>query len=207
MLSDIFKAISRKLGLEPHPPLSNASEAIDYIEKQSWFVAQVTLYGYIKTRAGTRFPKLFENETYLTSMKIARWHIFGAAVADLAVYLGARMVVDGGASPKQAECFASMAIAQILADYEQDDIDSGAFAAMVKRGHARCAVADWSHQAAGANAFQSSADALIRWAPIADDLKAQDEEIVRNSIHMKWINIRREACAILKTNEIIASME
>ena len=207
MFSGVIRTISKKLGLEPHPPLKSVSEAIDYIEKQSAFVSQVTLYGYIKTRAGTQFPKLFENEKYLTSMKIARWHIFGASVCDMALYLGSRMVVDGGATAEQAETFSKTAISQILKDYEQEDIDPAEFKAMIERGHARCAVADWKHMATEATAFQSSADALIRWAPIADELKAQDEEIVRNSIHMKWINIRQETRSILKTDMIIASME
>ena len=78
---------------------------------------------------------------------------------------------------------------------------------MLDRGHARCTVADWPHMATEATAFQSSADALIRWAPIADELKAQDEEIVRNSIHMKWINIRQQVREIIAPETILASME
>ncbi|MGC6485358.1 MAG: hypothetical protein ACON4P_06770 [Candidatus Puniceispirillales bacterium] len=199
--------IQKKLGLAPLQPLRSHQEAIDYIEKQAAFVSQVTLYGYIKTRAGTQFPKLFENENYLTSMKMARWHIFGASVADLAIYMGARLVVDGGATPAQAEAFAARAITAILKDYQQDDIDPAAFDEMIERGQARCAVADWPQMAEEAFAFQSSADALIRWAPIADELKSQDEEIVRNSIHMKWINIRRETRQIMQPPLIIGSME
>jgi hypothetical protein len=181
--------------------------AIEYIERQAAFISQVTLYGYIKTRAGTQFPKLFENEDYLTSMKIARWHIFGASVSDLAIYMGARLVVDFAASPAHASTFASTAITQILDHYQQDDIDPAEFDKMIERGQARCAVADWPHLAQEDAAFQSSADALFRWAPIADELKAQDEAIVRNSIHMKWINIRREAQAIMQPALIIDSME
>lgn len=207
MFKILFGNVLNRLGLRPHPPVRNMAEAIEYIEKQASFVAQVTLYGYIKTRAGTQFPKLFENETYLTSMKIARWHIFGAAVADLSIYMAARLVVDGGARPEQAEAFAKAVISAILADYVQDDIDPAEFATMLDRGHARCTVADWPHMATEATAFQSSADALIRWAPIADELKAQDEEIVRNSIHMKWINIRQQVREIIAPETILASME
>tara|TARA_A100001011_G_scaffold187779_1_gene196320 strand:- start:424 stop:798 length:375 start_codon:yes stop_codon:yes gene_type:complete len=48
----------------------------------------VTLFTYIKTRAGTQWPKLFENEEHLKSLKIARWHIFIACVCDLSLFLG-----------------------------------------------------------------------------------------------------------------------
>lgn len=207
MFSALLGTIQKKLGLVAQEPICSHSEAIKYIEKNAAFVSQVTLYGYIKTRAGTQFPKLFENENYLTSMKIARWHIFGAAVADLAIYMAARLFVDRGITPAQAEIFAGTAISSILKDYSQDDIDPAEFDKMVERGLARCAVADWPHMAEEAFAFQSSADALIRWAPIADELKAQDEEIVRNSIHMKWINIRRDTRALMDHARIIESME
>ena len=77
---------------------------------------------------------------------------------------------------------------------------------MMKEGLARCQKADWQDLAEGPNAFQSSADALIRWAPIADELKDLDEEIVRNSIHMRWINVRRDIKDTLKAEAVLASL-
>ena len=82
------------------PTLSNYTHLVEYIEKQSSFVSQVTLYGYIKTRAGTQWPKLFENEKYLTSLKIARWHIFAACVADLSLFAAAQFHKSGEADSK-----------------------------------------------------------------------------------------------------------
>ena len=48
----------------------------------------MTLFTYIKTRAGTQWPKLFENEEHFKSLEIARWHIFIACVCDLSLFLG-----------------------------------------------------------------------------------------------------------------------
>lgn len=203
---NLFKNIQRYLGFAPPEPLSSLDLLISYTEKQAAFVSQVSLYTYIKTRAGTQYPKLFENETYLVSMKMARWHIFGAAVADLAIFYGALMVVQNKATPAQAKSVAEQIITAILSDYDQDDIDDAEFDAMITRGRARCEVAAWETLAEGANAFQSSADALIRWAPIADELKKQDEEIVRNSIHMRWIGIRREIKEILVPEAILTGL-
>ena len=36
------------------------------------------------------------------------------------------------------------------------------------------------------NPFKKSGSALYKWAPIADDLKVLDKEIVLNSIMLKW---------------------
>ena len=50
----------------------------------------------------------------------------------------------------------------------------------------------------GPAAFQSSSDAVFRWAPIADELKCDDEEILRNSIHLRWIGVRRDLKAVFQ---------
>ena len=193
------------MGFAPLPPIATISDYIAYADKQAAFVSQVSLYTYIKTRAGTQWPKLFEDETYLVSMKIARWHIFGASVADLALYLGAMMVKRNAATPDQAIKISEYVITSILENYDQDDIPAKDFKAMMKEGLGRCKKADWLDLAEGPNAFQSSADALIRWTPIADELKDLDEEIVRNSIHMRWIKIRRDIKDTLNADAVLAS--
>ncbi len=193
------------MGFAPLPPIATISDYIAYADKQAAFVSQVSLYTYIKTRAGTQWPKLFEDETYLVSMKIARWHIFGASVADLALYLGAMMVKRNAATPDQAIKISEYVITSILENYDQDDIPAKDFKAMMKEGLGRCKKADWLDLAEGPNAFQSSADALIRWTPIADELKDLDEEIVRNSIHMRWINVRRDIKDTLNADAVLAS--
>ena len=205
MINSFLKKIQKRMGFAPLPPIATISDYIAYADKQAAFVSQVSLYTYIKTRAGTQWPKLFEDETYLVSMKIARWHIFGAAVADLALYLGAMIVKRNAATPEQALKISENVITSILNDYDQDDIPQKDFKAMMKDGLARCQKADWLDLAEGPNAFQSSADALIRWTPIADELKELDEEIVRNSIHMRWINVRRDIKDTLDADAVMAS--
>ena len=50
--------------------------------------------------------------------------------------------------------------------------------------------------------FKESAAAFVRWAPMAADFKAQDEEIMRNSIHLRWIGVRREVREQMKSKVI-----
>ena len=57
---------------------------------------------------------------------------------------------------------------------------------------ARLALCDWGGQADDASAFVESPTALVYWAPVVEDLKELDEEIVRNSIRYRWIEVRRE---------------
>ena len=74
-LPESIKPVLRTLGLLREPDIETYRQLADYIEKNAAYVSQVTLYTYVKARAGTQYPKLFENDDFLTSLRIARWHI------------------------------------------------------------------------------------------------------------------------------------
>ena len=79
--------ILQYLGLRPKKPLTKRSELVEFIHRNASFVSQVTLLTYIKARAGTQYPKLFENTEYLESIEIARSHLYTSCVADLVFYV------------------------------------------------------------------------------------------------------------------------
>ena len=201
---DKFKSVMKTLGLRGEDQLTSRRELIDFIDSRSAYVSQVTLYTYVKARAGTQYPKLFENADFLTSLRIARWHIYGAAVSDLTLFSAAQLYVHAGLSAENAQDFATDILDDILPNYRQEDIDNSKFDEMCARGKQRAAMADWGAIATGPTAFQSSSDAVFRWAPIADELKCDDEEIVRNSIHLRWIGVRRDLKEVLQ-HEAIAN--
>ena len=198
-----LKSLLVSFGLRGEDPVKTRKELINFIDSRAAFVSQITLYTYVKARAGTQYPKLFENTDFLTSLKIARWHIYGAAVCDLTLFAAAQLRVHGGLSNDAAEQFAASILDHILPNYPQDDIADDKFAAMCARGKQRAAIANWSNIAVGPAAFQSSSDAVFRWAPIADELKCDDEEILRNSIHLRWIGVRRDLKAVFQHAAIV----
>ena len=83
----MIKKILEYLGLRPKKPISQPSELVEFIHRNASFVSQVVLLTYIKARAGTQYPKLFENREYLKSIEIARSNIYAACVADLIFYI------------------------------------------------------------------------------------------------------------------------
>ena len=203
----ILKSMLRTIGLLNDPPVETRQQLIDFIDTRAAYVSQVTLYTYVKARAGTQYPKLFQNTDFLTSLRIARWHIYGAAICDLSLFAVAQLKRSGGLNKQKASDLVAELLDGILLDYQQDDIDPNLFAAMGDKGKQRAAFADWDLIADGAAAFQSSSDAVFRWAPIADELKNDDEEIVRNSIHLRWIGVRRDLKALLKTDLVLADWQ
>lgn len=193
--------IAKSLDLVKPDPLTSVSALIKYTNSQAAYVSQVTLYTYIKARSGTQHLKLFENEDFLTSLKIARWHIYGACVSDLAMFITARLHAQRCVSHKEACHLARHIISEILSNVSQEDIPPSDFSEMITTGADRIqTVVKWDDYAQGAIAFKTSADAMLRWAPVTDEFKTLDEEIIRNSIHLRWIGTRRDVIEQLDCN-------
>ena len=203
----ILKSILRTIGLLSDPPVETRQQLFDFIDTRAAYVSQVTLYTYVKARAGTQYPKLFQNSDFLTSLRIARWHIYGAAICDLSLFAVAQLKRGGRFNNQKATELVAEMLDGILLDYKQEDIDPKLFAVMADKGKQRAAFTDWDLIADGAAAFQSSSDAVFRWAPIADELKNDDEEIVRNSIHLRWIGVRRDLKALIKPSLVLADWQ
>ncbi|MGC6517481.1 MAG: hypothetical protein ACON49_05590 [Candidatus Puniceispirillaceae bacterium] len=206
MVKNLLLRLRDKLGFSPRPMLNSKQALVNYAEKQAAYVSQVTLYGYVKTRAGTQWPKLFNNETYLISLRTARWHIYAACVSDIALFLAARVFIHGGIKENQAEALANEIARTILLRTEQDDVPESVFSAIADETAKVAQSLDWTQAAGTAMTFQSSSDAFMRWAPTADEFKVLDEEIMRNSIHLRWIGIRREVKETLDAMPIIKEL-
>ena len=68
-----FSEMMRPLGKWGRkPPVTTPEELREFIESRAGYTAQVTLYGYLKARVGTRYPSLIEDPEFASSMTIAR---------------------------------------------------------------------------------------------------------------------------------------
>ena len=77
----------------PHHPdvdikkkIKSLDELEDFIQTKSAWVSQVTLYGYLKTRMGTRYVLHFENDEFMKSVNLAKWNIYAVALQDLTFF-------------------------------------------------------------------------------------------------------------------------
>ena len=76
----MFKAIL------PKKKIKNLNDLQEFIQKKSAWVSQVTLYGYLKTRMGTKYDLHFDDEKFLGSINTAKWNIYSIALQDLTFY-------------------------------------------------------------------------------------------------------------------------
>lgn len=180
-------------------PLDDVESASGFVGTRAAFVAQTTLYGYVRTRAGTRYTQLFDDDLFAQSLNIAKWQLFLACAADLANYVaaGCRERLDEDSERELALSFLRSA----LAEYDEPARTVPDWAEAVARAESRLRLVRPDPEDPVV-AFRGSEDALIHWAPIADELKIHDEGIVRNSIRFKWKDIRIQLTASLKSNAV-----
>ena len=215
---DGVRNLGQKTGLAKPPPLASLPHLSDFVRDQAAFVSQVALYTYVKARSGTSFPKLFQHQEFLTSLHIARWHIFAAAVIDLAVFAAMQLLDKTNATNAKPDANPLQVKQEItalahhlgevaFAGIDQKDVAPkvfsdalGAIAGRVKTNNTPPAPTKSSTNPP--TVFFASADAFLHWAPMAEAFKKDDEEIMRNSIEMRWIEVRRAFHTRLKADAV-----
>ena len=70
----------------PKKKIKSFDELEEFIQTKSAWVSQVTLYGYLKTRMGTRYVLHFENDEFMKSVNLAKWNIYAIALQDLTFF-------------------------------------------------------------------------------------------------------------------------
>ena len=76
-----IKKIKSKFG-----SIKTKEDLQSFIQERAAHVTQTTLYGYLKTRIGTRYQLMLDDEKYSDSVNIAKWNIYIAALSDLTIY-------------------------------------------------------------------------------------------------------------------------
>jgi len=185
-------------------PIRDAGALRDFVRTRASYVAQMTLYGYLRTRAGVRFPELFNNDEFVASVNIAKWHVWLACLSDLAAYMGG-MLRRSGQPDADVGRIMQQAVAEILAETGVPADAGPEYAAHADRVRSRIALCPWSAQADGDGPFTESPGALVYWAPIVEELKVLDEEIVRNSVRFRWNEIRAQARRALDAPAIMGA--
>lgn len=171
-------------------PIDTIGGLENFVATRSAFVAQKKLYGYLKTRMGTRYPSMFEDDIFVTSIKIANFHVFAACLSDLTIFAVAHAFNDTSVSDDQRAEIAIRCFEAGLRDNAEAAPEEFSSGEAIDAFRNRLATTQWRSGALLAENFTRSPKALIKWAPIAPRLKKFDTEIVENSIRFAWREIR-----------------
>ena len=172
----------------PKKKLSNLDELENFIQSKSAWVTQVTLYGYLKTRIGTRYVLHFENDKFMSSVNLAKWNMYSVAIQDLTFFTFSYLKAN--LSYKQVEK-AKEIFFKILDDEISNKMPIEIIEEAKKNFNERLQNINWDTYY-NELPFNQSALSLYKWAPIADELKELDRKIVLNSVILKWDVVKKE---------------
>ena len=172
----------------PKKKIKNLDELEDFIQTKSAWVAQVTLYGYLKTRMGTRYVLHFENDKFMSSVNLAKWNIYSVALQDLIFFIFSYLKVNFNylEIEKVKETFSKILDDEVSNKMPLDIIEDAK-----KNFSQRLQDINWDTYFNDLP-FNPSALSLYKWAPIAEELKTLDRKIVLNSVILKWDVVKKE---------------
>ena len=181
-LFSLFKAFI------PKKKINSLDELESFIQSKSAWVTQVTLYGYLKTRMGTRYVLHFENDKFMESVNLAKWNMYAVALQDLTFYSFSYLKIKFNYNEmnKAEEIFLKILDDEITNKMPLDIIEEAK-----KNFKDRLQNINWDIYYSDLP-FNPSALSLYKWAPIAEELKTLDRKIVLNSVILKWDIVKKE---------------
>jgi len=178
----------------PKKKIKNIEDLKEFIQKKSSWISQVTLYGYLKTRMGTKYVLHFDDEIFLSSINKAKWNIYSIALQDLTFYTLSYLNVYYNYNETSK-------VSEIYEEIINNEITNGMPEEVALKGKEkfkeRLQKINWKEYYKSWP-FNESALALYEWAPIAEELKTLDRKIVLNSMILKWENIQEEFIKLIK---------
>ena len=161
--------------------IKSKSDLQKFIQQRSAHVTQTTLYGYLKTRIGVKYTAMVDDEVFSKSINIAKWNIYVTAIADCAFYTFSYLISEKNL--RENDC--KKIYLDIIEKEKENGLSDEVHLKAKQEFLNRYEKIDF-HKYYLDNPFKESCLALYNWAPIADELKILDKEIVLNSIKLKW---------------------
>jgi len=181
-------------GILPKKKIKNIEGLTSFVQKQSAWVSQVTLYNYLKTRMGTKWVLHFDDEIFLASINKAKWNIYAIALQDLTFYSLSYLNVFRNYQDMDK---ANEIYDEILTKETENGMPETIILQAKEKFKERLEKIDWNtHYKSWP--FNESALTLYKWAPVAEELKILDRKIVLNSMILKWENIEKEFKELIK---------
>ena len=124
---------------------------------------------------------MVEDEVFSKSINIAKWNIYMIAIADCAFYTFSYLISEKNL--KENDC--KEIYLDIIKKEKINGLSDEVFNKAKIEFSNRHEKIDFNKYYLD-NPFKESCMALYNWAPIADELKILDKEIVLNSMRLKW---------------------
>ncbi len=173
-------------------PIEDVDALEAFVTTRAAFISQKTMYGYIKTRMGTKYPEMFRDDDIIIGVNLAKMHMFAACLSDLTIFAVAHAFKSSTADDAARRAVAMRLYQKGIADNPDPSVEKFDPDAAIQQFETRLIGVDWLGTALTRDQFTASPKALMEWAPIADELKKFDVEPAQNSVRFAWNNIRAD---------------
>lgn len=196
MLEDIFafaSSLRRALRIRSdRSTINDVDRLVQFVHTRSAYVAQTSLYGYLKTRMGRKYVEIFKDAKFAPSLNTAKWQVFAACLSDLCVHSVALAAKQGQLDATEAAELARQCYRLCVEQTFDSELAAGLAPAAVEDFEQRCRAVIWPNAAAGASAFTYSPRALAESSPVSEEFKRLDRKIVENSVRFRWNDVRHQ---------------
>ena len=188
---DLWRNLRHALAIGfDNSPISTLDTPAEFNRTRAAHVARTALYGYLKTRTGIRYPTIFQDDRFTVSINLSKSRMFAACLADPAGFATAPVARDSDMSSDEKAAFAHVCYGEALGRTASESTFRIDTAEVIARFAECCSAVNRGPAAIGEAAFIQSSEASIESAPIADELKQYDTEIVGNSIRFRRRDVR-----------------
>ena len=168
-------------------PINNIDDLKKFIKERSSLVTQTTLYGYLKTRMGLKYTMMFTDDIFLDSVNKSKWRIYSEAVGDLTLFTCSYLFNTNNFNKEIIQNI----YYDILNSERANNLPENILEESKNKFEERIKLVNVSNYFE-IEPFKNSGEALYHWAPVADELKVLDKEIVLNSIKNKWSLVEKD---------------
>ena len=186
---DLIRIIHARLD---NSELEGTEKLIEFIHSRAAYVAQTSLYGYLKTRMGRQYVDIFKDEFFAPSLNRAKWELYFACVSDLTVYAISNIVTKSNLTDEEISNKAKFIFDECVARTLDDNCPPVIMTQAKNSFTNRSQITIWANAAIGENAFSLSPETLASSSPVTEEFQELDREIVLNSVRFRWNNIREE---------------
>ena len=130
---------------------------------------------------GHKFTLMVDDEVFSQSINLAKWNIYMVALADCTFYTFSYLINEKNL--KENDC--KEIYLDIIEKEKANGLSDEVYLKAKKEFLNRFEKINFTKYYLE-NPFKESCLALYNWAPIADELKILDKEIVLNSMRLKW---------------------
>ena len=179
---------------------------LDFLESRSAFLAQKCVFEYCRARTGLNWDKLMLEKDFLAAYEVSRWEAFGAALADLVVYL------EGQLRPADTRLHARLvdrllvAAGTVLARHPLPEHKPEGWGGEIAALRERLDESQLGPPRGAAEVAKTAGARIYAGLPLHPDMTKHDRELVTNAVRFNFSRIASDLEEQIEVAPLLAEL-